>query len=253
MSDADLAKQPPEVTAVRPAPVFVQMTDTFNPSRRLASEDTVELILVRHNQMNRSIILAALIVGAAILLNGQLEKISRFRPHPSPPVKAGAAAVGKSVAVLPFQDLGGDLQNSQSLDGLREEIVAELTKLTELKVVDLDARQVRQGAYTGSRELGRELDVAYIVRGTVQREGNRVRVRARLIKAEADQTVWTETYDLELSDVFSLDAELAQKIAEQLRKKITSGDPLATAPFPRRLNQAVQLAPLRLTPYFPIA
>ncbi len=78
-------------------------------------------------------------------------------------------------------------------------------------------------------------------------------MRARLIKAEADQTVWTEMYDMELSDVFSLDAKIAQKIAEQLRKKITSGDPLATAPFPRRHNQAVELGPVPPTPYFSIA
>jgi TolB-like protein len=175
-----------------------------------------------------AILLAALIISAAIIGNGERDRRFR-RNHPlaAPAARVNPPVAARSVAVLPFQDLTGNGANSLYVDGVQQDLIAQLAKISDLKVVDLDPRKERQAAYSSASELGRELGVTYLIRGTVQRTANHVKLRAKLIWAEADQTLWTETYEFEISDPFSLDPEVAQKIAEQLRKRIGSHDSFA--------------------------
>jgi TolB-like protein len=190
---------------------------------------TVDVAFVPTKHVAWAILLAAFIVSAAIIGSGERDRRFR-RSHPAvavPSVPAIPPVADRSVAVLPFQNLTGDSQNSLYADGVREDLIAQLAKISELRVVDLDPRKERQASYSSSRELGRELGVAYFVRGTIQWTATRAKLRAKLIRAETDQTIWTETYEFEISDPFSLDPEVTQKIAEQLRKRIGSQDSFA--------------------------
>lgn len=175
-----------------------------------------------------AILLAAFVVSAAIIGSGERERrFSRAHPVAAPSVRAIPPVVDRSVAVLPFQNVTGDAQNSLYSDGVREDLIAQLAKISELRVVDLDPRKERQAAYFSSRELGREFGVVYLVRGTVQWTATRAKLRAKLVRAEADQTVWTETYEFEISDPFSLAPEVTERIAEQLGRRIGSQDSFA--------------------------
>jgi TolB-like protein len=196
------------------------------PSTGLPSTGNVRSVLTRH--IVWAIILAAVIISGAIVGNGELDR--RFRhSHPpvSPAVHGNLPAADKSVAVLKFQNLSGDAQDSLYADGLREDLIAQLAKISELKVIDLDPRQDRQTSYFTSSELGREIGVEYLVRCTIQRAANRVKLRAKLVRPKCDQTVWTETYEFEASDPLSLDPEIAKKISEELLKRIGSDGSLA--------------------------
>ncbi len=196
--------------------------------RRVKEPDNVKVTFLPAKHVTWAVLLAALIISAAIIGNGERDrKYRRTHPVAAPSVRTASPVVDKSVAVLPFQNLNGDSQNALYVAGIQDDIIAQLAKIPDLKVVDLQPRKERQAAYASSRELGRDLGVAYLIRGTIQRASTHMKVRAKLIRAEADQTIWTETYEFKISDPFSLDPEVAQKIAEQLRKRIGSLDSFA--------------------------
>ena len=130
--------------------------------------------------------------------------------------------VEKSVAVLPFQNLGSDKENSYFASGIQDEILSHLAKVADLKVISrTSVMQYKSGDARNLREIGRALGVAHVVEGSVQRIANRVRVSAQLIDTRTDAHLWAETYDRELADVFDIQSEIAQRIAGQLRAKIS--------------------------------
>jgi serine/threonine protein kinase len=131
--------------------------------------------------------------------------------------------VEKSVAVLPFQNLGSDKENSYFASGIQDEILSHLAKVADLKVISrTSVMQYKSGDARNLREIGRALGVAHVVEGSVQRiAANRVRVSAQLIDTRTDAHLWAETYDRELADVFDIQSEIAQRIAGQLRAKIS--------------------------------
>ena len=192
--------------------------------RRAQSPGTNDVTFVPAKYVAWAILLAALIISAAIVANGERDRRFR-RNHPVAAPAAPAAQVkppvaDRSVAVLPFQNLTGDAQNSAYVNGVQEDLIAQLAEISELRVVDLDPRRERQSAYSSARELGRELGVAYLIRGTIQRTATHAKLRAKLIRAEADQTIWTETFEFEVSEPFFLDPKVSQKIVDELRKRI---------------------------------
>lgn len=165
--------------------------------------------------MNRAIILAAVMISAAILVNGYLERV------PSAGHGAGkqvAALHDKSIAVLQFANLSEDKSGSHFAEGVREEVASQLARDAQLKVIDPATSM--DGA-TGTMHRQRLPDemarAAYLLKGSVQRAGNRVRVGAQLIDAGKDQAIWSESYDRELTDVFALEHDIAQTIAKQVR------------------------------------
>ncbi|MGH8093368.1 MAG: tetratricopeptide repeat protein [Chthoniobacterales bacterium] len=128
----------------------------------------------------------------------------------------------KSVAVLPFDNLSDDNGNAHFAEGVHDEILTDLAKVSDLKVISrTSTMQYRSGAERNLREIGRELGAAHIVEGTVQRVGDRVRVSAQLIDARTDAHLWAEHYDRDLSNVFALESDLAETIVEQLRSKLS--------------------------------
>src|SRR5262249_20303467 len=127
----------------------------------------------------------------------------------------------KSIAVLPFDNLSRDPDNAYFCEGVQDEILTDLTKIGELRVISrASTMQYRSGLDRNLREIGRELAVTHLLEGSVQRVGNEVRVNAQLINAQTDAHEWAESYDRPLNDVFAIQSEIAKAIAEQLRATI---------------------------------
>src|SRR5256714_2356066 len=131
----------------------------------------------------------------------------------------------KSVAVLPFENLSNDKQNSYFADGVQDEILSDLAKIADLKVISrTSVMQYKSGVTRNLREIGQQLGVAHVVEGSVLWSGNRVRVNAQLIDARTDGHLWGQTYDRDLSDVFAIQSEIAKTIAEQLQAKLSPSE-----------------------------
>jgi TolB-like protein len=129
----------------------------------------------------------------------------------------------KSIAVLPFANLSDEKQNAFFTDGVQDEILNDLAKIADLKVISrTSVMQYKSGAARNMREIGQQLGVAHVLEGSVQRAGNRVRVTAQLIDARNDTHIWGEQYDRDLADVFLIQSEIAQAIVGQLRAKLSS-------------------------------
>jgi TolB-like protein/class 3 adenylate cyclase/Flp pilus assembly protein TadD len=139
----------------------------------------------------------------------------------------------KSVAVLPFDNLSEEKENVYFTDGVQGEILTDLAKVADLKVISrTSVMQYRSGAERNVREIGEQLNVANVVEGNVQRSGNRVRVNAVLVDARTDRQLWAQTYDRDLADVFAIQSEIAKAIADQLQAKLTSREKQVIAAKP---------------------
>ncbi|HJT81628.1 MAG TPA: adenylate/guanylate cyclase domain-containing protein [Chthoniobacterales bacterium] len=138
------------------------------------------------------------------------------------------SAVEKSIAVLPFENLSRDPENAYFADGVQDEILTALAKVADLKVISrTSVIQYKSGAARNLREIGKQLGVAHLLEGSVQRAVNRVRINAQLIDARTDAHIWAQTYDRELADVFAIQTEIAKAIAGQLQAKILPQEKLA--------------------------
>jgi len=136
--------------------------------------------------------------------------------------RAEASDGGKSIAVLPFTSLSDDKNDAYFADGVQDQILTNLAKVSDLKVIShTSVRQYGPGAERNMREIGRQLGVAYIMEGSVQRSRDRLRINATLIDARTDAHIWAETYDRTAADLFAIQSELAQSIVTQLRAKLS--------------------------------
>ncbi len=130
--------------------------------------------------------------------------------------------VEKSIAVLPFQNFSDSKEDEYFCDGVTEDILTHLSKISELKVVSRTSVIKYKNSPKTIKEIARELGVEHVLEGSVRRSGNRVRIVSQLIDAREDNQVWSETYDRELKDIFQIQSDVAQKIAEQLKAKLSS-------------------------------
>ncbi len=139
-----------------------------------------------------------------------------------------SAVPEKSIAVLPFLNLSDDKQNAFFTDGVQDEILNNLAKVADLKVISrTSVMQYKGDAPRNLREIGKALGVAHVVEGSVQRVAGRVRVMAQLIDARTDAHLWGEHYDRELADVFDLESELAERIVSELKTKLSRAEKAA--------------------------
>ena len=139
----------------------------------------------------------------------------------------------KSIAVLPFENLSKDDENASFAGGVQDEILSDLAGIADLKVISrTSARQYQSGSARNLRDIGQALGVAHIVEGSVQRAGGRIRVSVQLIDARTDSHLWAEHYDRDFADVFAIQSEIAQKIADQLRSKLSPAERAAIAERP---------------------
>jgi len=162
--------------------------------------------------------LAAMIAGIAMF--------SRYR------ARSTLAAPEKSIAVLPFENRSRDSDNAYFADGIQDEILTRLSKIADLKVISRTSTQHYKSAPENLPEIARQLGVAHIVEGSVQKSGDAVRVNVQLIKAANDSHLWADTFDRKLTDIFSVESEVAKAIAEQLRAKLTGREEQVIAARP---------------------
>ncbi|PYK36633.1 MAG: hypothetical protein DME60_14340, partial [Verrucomicrobia bacterium] len=133
--------------------------------------------------------------------------------------------VEKSIAVLPFQSLSDEKENAYFADGIQDDILTNLSKIGDLKVISrMSVMSYRGDALRNAREIGKALGVATLLEGSVRRAGNRVRVSVQLINANNDEHIWAEDYDRDLTDVFAIQTDLAQKIASALQAKLSPNE-----------------------------
>src|SRR5213595_1797609 len=136
--------------------------------------------------------------------------------------RASGRNVEKSIAVLPFQSLSDEKANAYFADGMQDDILTNLSKIGDLKVISrMSVMSYRGDAVRNVREIGKALGVATLLEGSVRRIGNRVRVNVQLINANNDEHIWAEDYDRDLTDVFAIQTDLAQKIASALQAKLS--------------------------------
>src|SRR6266487_430870 len=186
---------------LRHEPIRARRTGVFTHGGKWVRRNPTSMVLVT------SLIALAAAIGVILW-----EKESA---RPLPPMPAG-------VAVLPFENLNADPKNAPFTDGVQDEILNDLTKIADLKVISrTSVMQYKSGGKRNLRQIANELGVAHVVEGSVQRAANRVRVSAQLIDARNDTHVWVEKYDRDLADVFVIQSEIAQKIADQLQAKLS--------------------------------
>src|SRR5947207_2017189 len=148
------------------------------------------------------------------------------------PTRSALAIVEKSIAVLPFENLSRDPDNAYFADGIQDEILTRLAKIADLKVISRTSTQHYKSAPDNLSEIGKQLGVAHILEGSVQKSGDAVRVNVQLIKAANDSHLWADTFDRKITDIFSVESEVAKAIAEQLRAKLTGQEEQAIAAKP---------------------
>jgi len=172
----------------------------------------------------------AVLVSLSALFRHGLPIMTQYLPNR---VESSMSVPEKSIAVLPFENLSGDQTNAYFADGVQDEILNDLVKVADLKVISrTSTKQYRGGVTRNLREIAKALGVAHVVEGSVQRMGNRVRVSAQLINARTDVHVWGEHYDRDIVDVFAIESELAEQIVSKLKAKVSPEEKAAIAKQP---------------------
>jgi TolB-like protein/Tfp pilus assembly protein PilF len=138
--------------------------------------------------------------------------------------RAAAHKIDKSIAVLPFENLSDEKENAYFADGIQDDVLTNLSKIGDLKVISRTSVMPYRGKTQNLREIGKTLGVSNILEGSVRRSGNRVRVNVQLIDAMTDEHLWASDYDRDLTDVFAIQTDLAQKITEALQAKLSPSE-----------------------------
>ena len=175
-----------------------------------------ETVQKRRKRVRWAATAAALLALAAIVAG--IAMVSRYRVRST---LAAPVASEKSIAVLPFENRSEDKANAYFADGIQEEILTRLAKIADLKVISRTSTQHYKSAPENLSEIARQLGVAHILQGSVQKSGDAVRVNVQLIKAANDSHLWADTFDRKLTDVFSVESEVAKAIADELRAHLT--------------------------------
>jgi TolB-like protein/class 3 adenylate cyclase len=180
-----------------------------------------------------AVILIAALIAGAVLWSRRSAPTTNVAAAPSvspasPAATETAAVSEKSIAVLPFDNLSRDPDNAFFTDGVQDEILTDLARVADLKVISRSSvMQYKSEVARDLRKIGRELGVAHLLEGSVQRAANRVRVNAQLIDARNDAHLWAQTYDRDLADVFAIQSEIAKAIADQLQAKLSPNEKAA--------------------------
>src|SRR5438477_3843844 len=178
--------------------------------------------------------MTAVLIAFAVIVAG-IAIFSRYR------VRSTVAISEKSIAVLPFDNRSEDKANAYFADGIQDEILTRLSKIADLKVISRTSTQHYKSAPENLPAIARQLGVANILEGSVQKSGDQVRVNVQLIKAATDAHLWAEIYDRKLTDIFKVESEIATAIAETLQAKLTGAEQKAIAKRPTTNPEAYEL------------
>ncbi len=191
------------------------------PSKFAAAKRTRSSSAARRNYSIAAIVIVALlIIGATTLF--VIKRNGAVTPHNNATPISAVPIAEKSIAVLPFENLSEDKANAFFADGVQDEILTDLARIADLKVISrTSVIEYRATAGRNLREIGQQLGVVHLLEGSVQRAGGKVRVNAQLIDARTDAHLWAQTYDRDLADVFAIQSEIAKAIADQLQAKLS--------------------------------
>ena len=189
-----------------------------------------ETVQKRRTRLRWAAMTAALLALAAIVAG--IVMFSRNR------VRSVLTAPEKSIAVLPFENLSEDKANAYFANGIQDEILTRLSKIADLKVISRTSTQHYKSAPENLPEIARQLGVANILEGSVQKSGGAVRVNVQLIKAANDSHLWADTFDRKLTDIFSVESDIAKAIADQLQAKLTGREEQVIAAKPTNNPEA---------------
>src|SRR6266550_2254108 len=181
--------------------------------------------LKKHRTRMRWAVMTTALLALAAIVAG-IAMFSHYR------IRSTLAAPEKSIAVLPFENRSEDKANAYFADGIQDEILTRLAKIADLKVISRTSTQYYKSAPENLPEIARQLGVAHILKGSVQKSGDAVRVNVQLIKAANDSHLWADTFDRKLIDIFSVESEVAKSIADQLRAKLTGEEEQVIAAKP---------------------
>ena len=183
----------------------------------------------------------ALAVIAAAMLVFQLLRPKVASTSISKVESTVANIPAKSIAVLPFENLSRDPDNAYFVDGTQDEILTRLAKISALKVISRTSTTRYTSHPDNLRQIARELGVANILEGSVQRAEGAVRVNVQLIEAETDSHLWAETYDRDIKNIFSVESEIAQNVADALRARLLPEETARVANVPTKNSEAYDL------------
>jgi TolB-like protein/Flp pilus assembly protein TadD len=195
-----------------------------------ASELARKLQLIRASITGRVKTAARIALAAAIVALATMIGVREF--HSSATKAPSSAIPEKNIAVLPFENLSGDPNSAYFAEGIQEEILTRLAKIADLKVISRTSTQRYQSKPVNLAEIAKQLGVANILEGSVQKAADQVRVNVQLVDAQTDTHLWADTYDRKLTDVLGVESEIAKGIAESLQAKLTGREEQALAAKP---------------------
>jgi len=184
----------------------------------------------RRTRLRWGVMAAALLALAVVI--AAIATFSRYREQSALP------APEKSIAVLPFENLSHDSDNAYFAEGIQDEILTRLSKIADLTVISRTSTRHYKSAPENLPSIARQLGVAHILEGSVQKSGDAVRVNVQLIKAANDSHLWADTFDRKLTDIFSVESDIAKAVADQLRAKLTGREEQEIAAKPTDNSEA---------------
>jgi len=204
----------------------------LTPEGIVRTED-LEPVQARSVQRRSGRLLDFIIIGALLLVIAMLivGRLPFYR-------QTGESILQKSIAVLPFENRSEEKANAYFADGIQDEILTRLSKIADLKVISRTSTQQYQRTPRNLSEIAKQLGVAHVLEGSVQKSGDSVRVNVQLIKAASDAHLWAETYDRKLTDIFDVESEIAKGIVESLQAKLTGREEQALAVKPTNNPEA---------------
>ncbi len=182
-----------------------------------------------------------LLIGLGVLVFALVAYLLWSTKTQNPEPRTAARAISeKSIAVLPFDNLSRDPENAYFTDGIKDEILTRLSKISDLKVISRTSTQKFKSSPENIGQIARQLGVANILEGSVQKSGETVRITVQLIHAQTDTHLWAETYDRKLTDMFVIESEVAQRIATSLEATLSAPEKQALAAKPTGNVEAYQ-------------
>jgi len=211
-----------------------ELGNSERPKRLTTSAQKTDFVSVARDRApsRKPALIIAVCVAIAALAIGSFLFWQQQKPKVSATASPALAIPEKSIAVLPFENLSSDRENAYFADGIQDEILTRLSKIADLKVISRTSTQQYQSRPGNLSEIARQLGVAHILEGSVQKAGNAVHINVQLIKAATDAHLWGESYDRELQNIFGVEGELAKAIADQLRAKLTGQEEQVIAAKP---------------------
>jgi TolB-like protein/class 3 adenylate cyclase len=191
-----------------------------------------------HEVALAGLLIAGLIVAGVFFFRHRAPQQTAAAPNASPLTAIGGAIPEKSIAVLPFENRSEEKANAYFADGIQDEILTRLSKIADLKVTSRTSTQHYKSTPENLSEVGKQLGVAHILEGSVQKANDAVRVNVQLIKAANDSHLWADTFDRKLTDIFSVESDISKAVADQLQARLSGQEEQVIAAKPTNNPEA---------------